>query len=158
MVPIAIFYFSTFKIFFFGVKFSFSSLTSKRRELDRFGPCFYAYWYWNQKRFIFHYKFINIWHHICFLWWDCDRCSWRKDVSTTSKKLTWRNTTSIRGDVRGRDVTSTDHRSWTLFEDRWALRPQKNVNDVIINCILDDVKCRQMDVVKWRQTSIKSTF
>ncbi len=22
------------------------------------------YWYWNQERFIFHYKFINIWLHI----------------------------------------------------------------------------------------------
>ncbi len=68
VVPIAIFYFfKTFKIF--GVKFSFSSLTSKPRELDRFGPCFHAYWYfikiyWNQTRFIFHYNFINVWFPI----------------------------------------------------------------------------------------------
>ncbi len=50
VIPIGTFI-SIFKIF--GVKFSFSSLTSKRRELDRFRPCFHAYWYltnyWNQK-------------------------------------------------------------------------------------------------------------
>ena len=71
--------------------------------------------YWNQKRFIFHYKFINIWHHICFLW-SIDA----HDVSTTS----------IRGDVWGcdvmwRDVTwrrsyrlkqDQDQTSWTFFE------------------------------------------
>jgi hypothetical protein len=52
VVPIAIFYL-TFKIFSLGLKKLVSSLTSKPRELDRFRPCFNAYWYltnyWNQR-------------------------------------------------------------------------------------------------------------
>ena len=45
-------YFQLSKIFYFRLWVYIklvSSLTSKPRELDRFRPCFYAYWYWNQR-------------------------------------------------------------------------------------------------------------
>jgi hypothetical protein len=48
-VPITIIYFSTFKYFLLWFKLKLIwSLTSKPRELDRFRPCFYAYWYFEE--------------------------------------------------------------------------------------------------------------
>jgi hypothetical protein len=113
----------------------------------------------------FSLQFINIWHHICFLWWHCDRsltASWRttlKDrrrsmfmtwgrvhnVDTRRRLRTWRDATS-KSSIEGRSRSNF----MNIMKSRWALRPQKNVNDIIINCILD--------VVKWRQKSIKSTL
>jgi hypothetical protein len=56
----------------------------------------YYYYYIRTRRFIFHYKFINIWHHICFLWWDCDRSSMlmtcpQRRYEETSEDVTWRD-------------------------------------------------------------------
>jgi hypothetical protein len=47
---------------------------------------------------IFHCKFINIWHHICFLWWDCDRSmlmTWGRvhNVDTRRRLRMWRDVT-----------------------------------------------------------------
>jgi hypothetical protein len=100
----------------------------------------------------FHYNLLTF--DITFVFYDgmaINRCSWNEDVSTTS----------VRGDVWGRDVTrrrshrlkeDQDQTSRTLSENRWALRPQMNV---------DNWRQTSIDILtpktSWRLKSIKST-
>ena len=62
------------------------------------------------------------------------RCSWRKDVSTTSKKLTWRNVDKVdaSNDVdtmqrptTWRDVTSTVVMDWRRLRSDFMANPAK---------------------------------
>ena len=102
------------------------------------------------KRFIFHYKFINIWHHICFLW-SIDA----HDVSTTS----------IRGDVWGCDVTwrrshrlkqDQDQTSWTFFEEQMG--PPALMTSMTFKWTSTNERRQMTPKTLWRLKSIKSTL